>query len=97
MVPLSPATLARLGAVFDPSHREAARSLLERHCADNLPSCSKCGPVELERIRFAVLKLSRGDLKRLDREIREAQKDWRDTLMAADFGLDVNAHLNWHP
>lgn len=36
-----------------------------------------------ERIHLAILLLSNGDWPRFDRELREAAKDWRDTLCAA--------------
>ena len=54
-------------------------------------------PASFDRIRFAVLKLSGGDLERLKREIDGAHYDWRDTLMAAGFGEDIHAHLKWDP
>jgi hypothetical protein len=97
MVPLTAQTLDRLNVLFSPKLREEARTLLEQECADNLPSCERCSPEDLERIRFAVLKLSRGRLDQLRRQVREAQLDWRDTLMAAGFGYDVDAHRQWHP
>jgi hypothetical protein len=48
-------------------------------------------------VRFAVPKLSRGNIEQLEREIEGAHCDWRDTLMAAGFGNDVTAHENWMP
>jgi hypothetical protein len=54
-------------------------------------------PSGFDRIRFAVLKLSAGDLVRLGQEIDGAHVDWRDTLMAAGFGQDIHAHLRWNP
>jgi hypothetical protein len=97
MVPLSPATWARVEILFGPKRRDAARELLENECADNLPSCEKSDMLALERVRFAVLKLSAGNLEQLRREIAAAKLDWRDTLMAAGFGSDVTAHEGWHP
>lgn len=49
----------------------------------------------MERIRFAVLKLSQGNISKLLRAIDEARIDWRDLFMAAGFGYDVNAHETW--
>ena len=43
-----------------------------------------------ERVQAAVVKLARGDLGRLDVQIREVQIDWRDVLVAAGF-----AHEDW--
>ena len=43
-----------------------------------------------ERVQAAVVKLARGDLGRLDVQLREVQIDWRDVLVAAGF-----AHEDW--
>lgn len=97
MVPLSPETEERLRAVFAPGLWAEAARLLVEECGDNLPFCERATPESAERIRYAVLKLSRGDLAECRRVVREAQIDWRDVLMAAGFGEDVSAHLNWRP
>jgi hypothetical protein len=72
--------------------------MLSERCGVDLPLA---GPnrdaASFDRIRFAVLKLSGGDLERLKREIDGANCDWRDTLMAAGFGEDVHAHFEWDP
>ncbi len=52
---------------------------------------------DLERCHFAALRLSNGNLEALVEAIELAQTDYRDLLMAADFGKDVLAHLNWLP
>jgi hypothetical protein len=97
MVPLSPKTRARVEALFPPETRDAVRHLLEKECADNLPFCERMDPVGLERVRFAVLKLSGGDLGQLRSEIEQAKREWRDTLMDAGFGMDLTAHQRWTP
>ena len=97
MLPLSPDTLTRVEVLFAPDQVEAARAALENECANNLPFCEHLDMLGLERIRFAVLKLSLGNLENLRREIDQAKRDWRDTLMAAGFGHDVNAHSRWFP
>jgi hypothetical protein len=50
-----------------------------------------------ERLQFAALKLSEGNLDKLDRAVALAKIDWRDLLMAAGFGEDIKAHLAWLP
>jgi hypothetical protein len=97
MVTLSPGTLARIEALFRPEERDSVRTLLANECANDLPFCAGLDESGLERLRFAVLKLSAGNLGRLRREINQAKLDWRDTLMAAGFGEDVNAHRQWFP
>jgi hypothetical protein len=96
-VPLSEETRRRLEALFPEPSREAATKLLVEQCGDNLPTCELSGPRELERIRFAELKLSHGDPAELEQAVLLAQIDWRDVLMAAGFGHDVRAHESWWP
>lgn len=97
MVPLSPATRLRVEALFAPEMREVVQRMLENECADNLPFCQRLDGCGLERLRFAVLKLSSGDVTALGREIEQAKRDWRDTLMSAGFGEDLTAHERWIP
>jgi len=96
-VPLSHETTRRLDALFDgPAHRTAAK-LLVTQCADNLPLWVDADERGLERIRFAVLKLSKGDLAELQRAVQAAQVDWRDVLVAAGFANSIRAHESWFP
>ena len=71
--------------------------LLLHQCGNNLPFCENSDEFQLERVRFAALKLSQGDIGRLREAVRLAQTDWRDLLMAAGFGEDPNAHKRWSP
>ena len=97
MIPLSPATNLRVQRLFDPQDQEQARRILEEHCANSLPFCEHSDMFTLERLRFAVLKLSGGDLGRLRSEVQHAGIDWRDVLMDAGFGHDISAHKEWMP
>jgi hypothetical protein len=98
MVELSPATTARLHRLFHPEHRADAVRLLSEGCAENLPLIqTPVTPVSLERLRFAAIRVSGGDLLRLREAIRIAQVDWRDLLVAADFAADTRAHERWEP
>jgi hypothetical protein len=96
-VPLSSLTRERLGVLFAPADRPAAEALLVGECGTGLPCCERCTAADLERIRFACLKLSGGRLDQLRYWVDEAKKDWRDVLMAAGFGYTVTAHLAWRP
>ncbi len=49
----------------------------------------------IERVRFAVLKLSHGSIEELPRHIAIACTDWRDSLVAAGFGHQIRAHRTW--
>ena len=95
--PLSPETRRRVDLLFAPDDRPVAEELLVNECGNNLPFNDKSDMFALERLRFAALKLSDGDLQELRRAIQVAKEDWRDLLVAAGFGHDVKAHERWLP
>ncbi len=64
-------------------------------CGNNLPFFEDADEYGLERVRFAVIKLSRGNIKKLEEWVQAAQLDWRDVLMAAGFGKSITAHQRW--
>ena len=97
MIELSDATWARVRAAFPADqHAVVGRALLER-CGDNLPLVDPTYVTLAERIRFAVLKLSGGDIAQMERHLAMAAVDWRDVLVAAGFGNDTRSHLEWMP
>lgn len=71
--------------LFSPGEAPEVIRILEDECHDYG-----------ERIHCAVLKISRGDIGRLRAAVKESHLDYRDVLMAADFGYDVNAHMKWN-
>ncbi|TMJ50913.1 MAG: hypothetical protein E6G85_16625 [Alphaproteobacteria bacterium] len=83
----------RIAILFRPNDIQLVSSLLTDECG---PSLTKY-PELLERIRFAVLKLSHGDLNALQQAIDLAKSDWRDALVAAGFADDIKAHESWWP
>jgi hypothetical protein len=94
-ISLTPGTLRRIAALFPELQRAEAAQLLAEECGDNLPFSDTLGTGGIERIRFAVLKISDGSLDRLRQTIDLAQSDWRDVLVGAGFAHDVTAHLRW--
>jgi hypothetical protein len=96
-IELSPGTLERVRRLFAGADGQAVAGLLIEECGSNLAFCDSSTPESLERIRFAVLKLSEGDVKKFLGALRLAQIDWRDLLVAADFADDVRAHASWWP
>lgn len=92
---LSPHTMQLVEKFFSPKQVAEATQWLEEECGNNIPSCDHHDEYQMERIRFAVLKLSQGNINKLLKAIDEARMDWRDLFMAADFGYDVNAHEKW--
>jgi hypothetical protein len=92
---LSQRTRQLVDSLFDPIDINEACLWLEEECGNNLPFCDDSDEFQMERIRFAALKLSKGNPHKLLRAIEEARMDWRDLLMAAGFGTDENAHETW--
>lgn len=93
---LSPETERRIEALFPPSSRSEVAELLIHQCGNNLPFLEKFNAIELERFRFAALKLSAGNVDKLKEAIALAKADWRDLLVSAGFGT-VDAHKSWFP
>lgn len=95
MVKLSAKSQKVLCVTFREEMRAAALLFLEQECADNLPLCEGYDSQQLERVRFAALKLSQGDLVKLAEAVNLAKIDWRDVLVAAGFAESVTAHEQW--
>lgn len=96
-VDLSGPTVERVESMFAAEDLETVCELLENECGSTLPFSDDATPSSLERVRFAALKLSRGDVERLVEAIALAQTDWRDLLVAAGFADDTAAHESWWP
>lgn len=92
---LSPGTRRRVDVLFSRQDREAAARLLVEECGDDLPLWKDRDPHGLERVRYAALKVSQGDLERLRQAVARARVDWRDLLAEASFETDANAHEDW--
>jgi hypothetical protein len=97
MVELSNRTRAHIRALFRASDVELAERTLIADCGNNLPQLALANPEALERIRFAVLRLSGGRVNDLAEAVELARADWRDLLVAAEFADDTRAHLQWVP
>lgn len=69
----------------------------ERHCEAASLHRPSLSTASLERVRIAAIRVSRGSLPGLLQAIDLGQTDFRDLLMAAGFGRDVEAHLYWWP
>jgi hypothetical protein len=95
VVPPTDRTEEVVRRLFTEAEHGVVCDLLARACGTNLPFCEASSARELERVRFAVLTLSGGGVKRLREEIRLAQTDWRDVLVAAGFGHRLEAHREW--
>ena len=95
MIELSEKTIDRINSLFSAKQRKQVEQLLKIECGDNIPFCRNNDKYEMERIRFAVLKLSEGNIEKLNQVLELAKIDWRDLLIAAGFGEDIEAHNKW--
>jgi len=95
IVELSEQTKDILRQLFPQASWKEAKLLLETECGDNLPFCEGSTKHSMERIRFAALKVSDGDMDKLYEAVDLAQVDWRDLLIWAGFGEDIEAHNKW--
>lgn len=99
MIPLSAETRDRIRAVF-PTNEAQVSEYLEAQCGATLPGVRADDPQWhrlVQRVRFAVLRISNGDIDALKAAVDRAHVDWRDTLVAAGFAESVDAHLAWSP
>ena len=88
-------TVRLVERLFDADDAVRVQRLLAEDCGTNLPFCDTLDAAGLERIRFAVLMLSAGDVDKLRAAIDRASGDWRDVLVAAGFGYSLTAHEQW--
>lgn len=95
MIELTNKTEQLINKLFEEVDRQEASKLLKYECGDNLTFQDDNNSTGMERIRFAAIKLSQGNLAELYYAIELAQKDWRDLLMFSDCAYDLNAHEIW--
>ena len=97
MISISAETNRRILAMFQSVEHDIVIDTLLKECGDNLPLVNSSYAQLAERIRFAVIKLSKGDIWELNKWVNHSKIDWRDVLMAAGFGNGVEDHLKWWP
>ena len=93
--PLTDRTVRLVERLFAAEDAPRAQRLLIEECGTNLPFCEAQDAVALERVRFAVLMLSAGDLDKLREVVEHAKQDWRDVLVWAGFGYSLTEHDRW--
>lgn len=93
---LTPATLTVIEKLFAPADRAEAAALLLEEYGRNLSPHDHRDQRGMERVMFAMLRASEGNLDRLYQMVELAQSDWRDVLMVARFGDSVTAHEEWY-
>ena len=94
-VELSQKTQKLVDQIFTDGERRLVVSLLINQCGNNLPFLEKSNSTDLERFRFAMLKLSGGSLRKLEQQVQLAKSDWREMLVVAGFANDIEEHQKW--
>ena len=92
---LSDKTKELVQILFPEDDRKLVENILYTEAADNIPFYEESTPREMERIRFSILKLSKGKLDLLDEALTLAKIDWRDLFTAAKFGQPRD-HIKWY-
>jgi len=92
---LSPATCQLILQMFSSQDQAEVAHALANECADNLIFLENQDEYGLEPVRFAVLKLSRGNIAEFKWWANMARVDWRDVLTAAGFAGSPMAHQQW--
>jgi hypothetical protein len=87
---LTPRTEALIDRLFPPEERDTARGLLRTE-AFRFGNDEVCH----DRLCFAALKLSHGNMDELRRAVDLARSDYRDLLMYSGFGRNIHAHEAW--
>ena len=90
--PLSPETEKRIDMMFPPDQRAEVRRMLLEEVGHNLWGLEKLNEYQMDRYRFAVLRLSKGDFEKLPSVIEITNRDWRDLLVWSGFG---SGDHNW--
>jgi hypothetical protein len=95
MSALSSRTEQLVRCMFKAAEVWKLRVLLENECGTEALACRGWTPEQMERIHFAVIRLGKESPEALSEAVKLAQTDWRDLLMVAGFGEDLEAHSKW--
>jgi hypothetical protein len=84
-----------LRVVFPPNLWERVEKTLVIDCGPEHVHSRDFDGEAMERIWLATLKLSDGRITAFENAVLLAQIDWRDVLLGAGFGSDLEAHIKW--
>jgi hypothetical protein len=95
MTPLTPDVIKIAQLFFQEQDLTRVLNALESECGTNLPLCQDSTPESLERLRFAAIKVSKGEMGLFREAIDLAKLDWRDLLVWAGFANNIHEHQKW--
>lgn len=82
--------------LFDASRCTHIRNRLISEASDNIPFHENSDSAEMDRIRFAIMKLVSMPNADEDVVFALAKQDWRDLFVAAGFGYSADEHNQWY-
>lgn len=85
-----------LAIVVEEPNRSRLAARLQEEAANNIPFHEKSKANDMDRIRFAILKLISENPSSEDAVFDLAKLDWRDLFMGAGFGYDAKEHVKWY-
>jgi hypothetical protein len=94
-IPLSERTKELIQILFPPELSQRVEQALLDQVSENIPFSETDDPVEMERIRFSVIRLIHDYKEELESVIDLAKTDCRDLFMAADHG-EPSDHMVWY-
>ncbi len=94
-IELSNRTIELIDRCLPEAMRNQIKNLLLESVSENIPYCDNSTPEEMDRIRFAIIKLVLENNRNLDNAVQQAKTDWRDLIMMAGFGHDTGEHNKW--
>ena len=81
--------------LFPSDQAEEMKKRLQDELSNGLVFAAYSTAESRERIWLAVVKSCKETLNPWNTWFELAKTDWRDLLMAADFGHDTTAHIKW--
>ena len=95
MLQLTEDTKNVVDLLFSSDEAKELKERLQAELSNGLVFAAYSTPESRERIWLAVIKKCKETLNPWDTWFELAKTDWRDLLMAADFGHDTTAHMKW--
>lgn len=95
-VPLTRRVETSLNVLFSEPERTKISNRLREQASNNLPLFEKAKSEDLDRIRFAIIKLISEGSYSEDSAFELATVDWRDLYMAAGFANSEIQHDTWY-
>lgn len=95
-IPLSQRCRRVAELLFSEPHLSQITNRLLSEASENIPFHANSNSTEMDRIRFAIMKLLSAPNSDEDSIFDLAKRDWRDLFMAAGFAYSADEHESWY-